>query len=190
MKTQISKFLKSKIIRGVLLLGLVAAVAASIAASSQPEARVKLGGTWVGRYGDITWIGSYAPDSGGQNAVITLQWMTVNTVFEGLFATVGAQSMSIASGHISMTSKDTATGKMIWYVLAEGTPSTTVPVAGQVKAIAVMTSDWHFTSPDAAQGAHNLKMYLPDAQGSMLPAEGAVPFLDVTFQGVSHLQFH
>ena len=73
---------------------------------------------------------------------------------------------------------------MIWYVLAEGTPSTTAPVAGQIKAIAVMTSDWHFTSPDTAQGAHNLKTYLPDAQGSMLPAKGAVPFLDVSYEGV------
>ncbi len=190
MKTQISNFLKSKIIRGVLLLGLVAAVTASIAWSDRPECRVKLGGTWVGRYGDITWTGTYSPDASGQNAVITLQWMTVNTDFEGLFATVGAQSMSIASGFLNMTSRNTAAGKMIWYVLAEGTPSTTAPVAGQIKAIAVMTSDWHFTSPDTAQGAHNLKMYLPDAQGSMLPAKGAVPFLDVSYEGVSHLQFH
>jgi hypothetical protein len=190
MKTQISKFLKSKITQGGLLLTLVAAVTASIAWSDQPDCRVKLGGTWVGRYGDITWTGTYSPDASGQNAVITLQWMTLSTDFEGLFGSIGAQSMSIASGHISMTGKDTASGKMIWYVLAEGTPSTTAPVAGQIKAIAVMTSKWHFTSPDTAQGSHTLKMYWPDAQGSMLPAQHAVPFLDVSYEGVSHLQFH
>jgi hypothetical protein len=190
MKTQVSKFLKSKIIQGVLLLVLIMAVAASIAASSQPEARVKLGGTWVGRYGDITWIGSYAPDPGGQNAVVTLQWMTLGADFEWLLGSIGAQSMSTVSGYLSMTGKDTASGKLLWYVLAPGTASTTQPAAGQVKAIAVMTSDWHFTSPDAAQGAHNLKMYAPNANGSMLPAEGAVPFLNESFQGVSHLQFH
>ena len=190
MKTQISKFLKSKITQGGLLLTLVAAVTASIAWSDQPDCRVKLGGTWVGRYGDITWTGTYSPDASGQNAVITLQWMTLSTDFEGLFGLIGAQSMSIASGYISMTGKHTASGKMIWYVLAEGTPSTTAPVAGQIKAIAVMTSDWHFTSPDTAQGAHNLKMYAPNANGSMLPAEHAVPFQDQSFEGVSHLQFH
>lgn len=190
MKAQVGKFLKSKITQGGLLLILVAAVTASIAWSSRPEARVKLGGTWVGRYGDITWIGSYAPDPDGQNAVVTLQWMTLGADFEYILGSIGAQEMSMVSGYLSMTGKHTASGKLLWYVLAPGTASTTQPVKGQVMAIAVMTSDWHFTSPSTAQGAHNLKMYAPDAKGSMLPAEDAVPFLDLSFEGVSHLQFH
>ena len=170
-------------------LALLAAVAASIAWSDRPDFRVKLGGTWVGRYGDITWIGSYAPDSDGQNAVVTLQWMTLGADFEALLGSIGAQDMSMVSGYLSMTGKYTASGKLLWYVLAPGTASTTQPVKGQVMAIAVITSDWHFTSRDTAQGSHTLKMYLPDAQGSMLPAEGAVPFVAVSYEGVSHLQF-
>jgi hypothetical protein len=185
MNTQASNFLKSRIVQGGLLLVFIAAIAASIAASSQPEARVKLGGTWVGRLGDITWTGSYAPDSSGQSAVITLQWMTMSADFQVLLASVGAQTMSLSSGSLSMTSNDTASGKMIWYALAPGTVSLTQPVAGQVKAIAVMTSEWHFTSPSTAEGTHNLKMYLPNAQGSLLPEDGQM-FFDQTFGKVPH----
>ena len=87
---------------------------------------------------------------------------------------------------MSVTSPDTATSKLIWYFLKEGTASTTQPGAGQIKAIAVMTGDWHFTSPTTAVGKHNLKIYLPDAQGSMVPADDAVPFLEFNFDNVPH----
>ena len=187
MKTSVRNILKSRVTQASLLLALIATVAA-FGWPNKDEGRVKLGGTWVGRYGDITWTGTYSPDASGQNATYALQWMTMNAQFEALLASVGAQTMSIACGSMSMISRDTAAGKMIWYVLAEGTPSTTAPVAGEIKAIAVMTSEWHFTSPNTAEGTHNLKMYSPDAQGSMVPADDAVPFLDVTYQKVPHLK--
>lgn len=185
MKTKATRFLKSKLLKTGLLLVLIATVTASVGWSGKNQGRVKLGGTWVGRMGDITWTGSYAPDSSGQSVVTTLQWMTMSADFQALLASVGAETMSIACGSLRMTSTDTATGKLTWYAIAPGTVSPTQPVAGQVKAIAVMTSDWHFTSPDTAEGAHNLKMYLPDAAGSMLPEDGQL-FLDLTFEKVPH----
>ena len=93
--------------------------------------------------------------------------------------------MSLASGSIHMNSTDTASNKLIWYMLAPGTPSATQPVAGQVKAIAVMTGEFHFTSPDAAEGTHNLKIYFPDPHGSLLPEDGTL-FFDQTFEKVPH----
>ncbi len=185
MKSLVRHLLSSRIVQGGLVLVLATVVLASLAWSSPPEPRVKLGGTWVGRLGDITWIGTYAPDAAGQNAAITLQWMTLSTDFEALMASIGAQSMSMVSGSMSMTSSNTASGKLIWYVLAPGTASTIDPVAGQVKAIAVMTSEWHFTSPTAAEGSHTLKMYFPNALGSLLPEDGQL-FFDVTFENVHH----
>jgi len=93
--------------------------------------------------------------------------------------------MSLVSGYRSMTSKDTASGKLIWYALSPGTASPTAPVAGKVKAIAVMTSDWTFTSSTTAEGTHNLKMYIPNAQGSLLPEDSHL-FMEVTFDKVPH----
>lgn len=184
MKVFVHRLFSARITRGALLLALLGVVIGSLA-FSPPEPRVKLGGTWVGRLGDITWTGTYAPDASGQNAVITLQWMTVDAAFQAMLGAVGAETMSIASGHISVTTSDTASGKLIWYMLAPGTASPTTPVAGQVKAIAVMTSDWHFTGVSAAEGTHNLKIYFPNAQGSLLPEDGTL-FYDVTFDKVPH----
>ncbi len=186
MKAIVGRFLKSRITQGGLLLAVVAAIAATIAWSGHPTGRAKLGGTWVGRYGDITWTSTYSPDSSGQNATVTLQWMTLSAEFEALIASIGGQTMSMVSGSYSMVSPDTAKGWLLWYTLAEGTPSTTTPVAGQVKGINMMESEWHFTSPTTALGKHTLKMYLPDAQGSLVPADDAVPFLVLNFENVPH----
>lgn len=188
MKTLLPKLFNSRLVLAGGLLAIIAAFAASIAWSRPAEARVKLGGTWVGRYGDITWTGTYSPDPSGQNATVVLQWMTLSAEFEALWAALGADGLSVASGSMTVTSTDTATGKMIWYGLKAGTPSTTQPVAGQIKAIAIMTGDWHFTSPTTAVGKHNLKVYLPDAQGSMVPADDAVPFLEFNFDNVPHVR--
>jgi hypothetical protein len=61
-------------------------------------------------------------------------------------------------------------------------------VAGKVKAIVVMTGTWQFTSAETAVGSHNLKMYFPDTQGSLVPADDAVPFLNLDFAGVPHVK--
>ncbi len=186
MKAIVDRFLKSRITQGGLVLAVVATAAAAIAWSGDPAGRVKLGGTWVGRYGDITWTSTYSPDSSGQNAVCTLQWMTMSAEFEALVASIGGKTMSMTSGSYSMLSPDTSKGWLLWYVLAEGTASTTTPIAGHVKAICIMEGEWHFTSPTTALGQHTLKMYLPDAQGSLVPADNAVPFLVLDFENVPH----
>ncbi len=186
MNAIVGRFLRYRITQGGLLLVVVAAAAATIAWSRDPAGRVKLGGTWVGRYGDITWTSTYSPDSSGQSATVTLQWMTMSAEFETLIASIGGQTMSLVSGSHRMVSPDTAKGWLLWYTLAEGIPSTTTPVAGQVKAINILEGEWHLTSPTTALGKHNLKMYLPDAQGSLVPADDAVPFLALDFENVPH----
>jgi len=188
MKTLLPKLFNSRLVQAGGLLAIIAAFAASMAWSRPPEAIVKLGGMWVGRYGDITWTGTYTPDPSGLNATVTLQWMTMSAEFQALSAALGADASSIASGSVSVVSTDTATSKLIWYFLKEGTPSTIEPVAGQIKAIAVMVGEWHFTSPTTAVGKHNLKIYLPDAQGSMVPADDTVPFLEFDFDNVPHVK--
>jgi len=184
-KTSGFRLLKSKMVRAGLLLALAAAAVVLTAWSVPQQARSKLGGTWVGRLGDITWTGTYAPDPSGHNAVITLQWMTLNADFQALNASIGAQNPSLVSGCMSMTSPNTANGKLIWYLVDPGTASATQPVAGKVKGIAVMTLDWRFTSKTTAEGTHNLKMYLPNAEGSLLPEDGTL-IGNVNFDKVPH----
>ena len=187
MRTFLQKPLKTKFFRGVLSLTALAAIAACIAMGGGPDGRIKLGGTWVGRLGDITWTGTYAPDPSGQNAVITLQWMTLNSDFQRLNAMLGAKTPSQVSGCIGMTGPNTARGKLIWYLVDPGTASVSAPVAGTVKGIAVMTLDWVFTSKATALGAHELKVYVPNQNGSLLPEDGTlVPGFPVTFTDTPH----
>jgi hypothetical protein len=94
--------------------------------------------------------------------------------------------MSLASGFKSMTGRQTASGKRIRYVLAAG--STTPLVPGQIKAIAVMTSDLTCTSPDTAIGAHNFKMFFPVAQGGMLPTGNSFELPGLDFSELQHVR--
>jgi hypothetical protein len=190
MKTLVAKLLRSRLVQAGGLLAAIAAVAASIAWSDHPDGRVnrvKLGGTWVGKLGDITWNSTYCPDSSGQNAAVTLQWTTVTAEFEALFGTLGADSMSLAFGDASMVRHDKSATKLIWYILTAGTASATHPVAGQIKAIGVMESEWQFTSATTALGKAELKLYAPDPQAPMVPNE-AYRFFDQIYENIPHVK--
>jgi hypothetical protein len=187
MNTSLTKLLRSRLVQTGGLLAVVAAVAVSIAWSDRDQGRGKLAGTWVGKNGDITWTSTYSPDCSGQNATITLQWITVSADFEMLDAQLGADAGSFASGYMSMIDRHTATGKMIWYEYASGTPSMTLPVVGQIKAIAVMENELHFTSPTTALGTHVLRLYQPDPQNPMVPNE-AYRFFEQTYNNVPHVK--
>ncbi len=187
MKTSVARLFKSKLVQAGGLLAVIAAIAASSAWSEHPEGPVKLGGTWVGKLGDITWIGTQSPDSSGQNAMVTLQWITMSAEFQELFGVLGADHSSIASGFYKMVSPDIAKGKIIWYLYAEGMPSKTAPVPGQIKAVGVMANEFHFTSPTAALGNHELKLYFADPQNPMVPNE-AYLFLDQTYDNTPHVK--
>jgi hypothetical protein len=184
MKTSISNLLKSRITQAGLLLTLVAGVTASTAWSDRPECRVKQGGAWAGQLGGIQWTAIHAPLSDdGKRAVQRLQWITLNADFEGLLGAFGAQRLSEASGVMEMTGKDTAKYTLVFYAVADGTASTTAPVAGQIKAIMVMTGLWHYTGPDKAESQEVLAVYLPDGnpEHNVLPAPDATPFKVFTF---------
>jgi len=184
-KTVLPKLLMCRLAQAGGLLAIIAALAASIAWSDNPDGRVKLGGAWVGKNGDITWTSTWSPDSSGRNATITLQWITSSADFEALFGLLGADHSSIVCGSVSMVSPHTAKGNIVWYIYAEGTPSATQPATGQIKAVAVMTDESHFTSPTTAVGKHVLKLYSPDPQNPMVPNE-AYRFFEQTFDNVSH----
>ena len=187
MKTFVTGLLKGRIIRWGGLLAVTLIIAASIAWSDHDQNRVKLGGTWVGKFGDITWTSTWTPDSSEQNATVTLQWITLSTDFEAVFGLLAADHTSTASGSVSMVKADRAKGKVIWYTFAEGTPSATAPVAGQIKSLAVMSDAYHFTSPTTASGTHELKFYYPDPQNPMVPNE-AYLFFDQTYENVPHIR--
>jgi hypothetical protein len=185
MRSFINGLLEGRIIRWGGLLAATLIVAASIAWSDHDQGRVKLGGTWAGKLGDITWTSTWTPDSTGQNATITLQWMTLSVDFEAMLGLLGADHMSMVSGSISMVNPDRAKGKIIWYIVAEGTASTTQPVAGQIKAVAVMTDDFHFTSSSTALGTHELKIYSADPKNPLVPNKAYI-FFDQTYEDVPH----
>ncbi len=187
MKTSLPKFLKSRVAHAGGLLAFIAVIAVSAAWSDQPEGRAQLDGTWVGKLGDITWTSAYTPDSSGHNATMTLQWVTLSADFENLFGLLGADHSSIAFGSASMVRPDTARGKSLWYNYADGTPSATAPVAGQIKAVAVMANELVFTSPTTAVGKHNLKIYYPDPQNPMVPNETYL-FFEKNYESVPHVR--
>ena len=188
MKRFATGLLKGRITRRSLLAAALPAAGLSVAlADDQSGGRVKLAGTWVGKLGDITWTSTFIPDSSGQSATVLLQWITVSADFEALFAQLGADSISLVCGYSNMVSKDTATGQFIWYGYANGIPSLTHPVTGQIKTIDIMSNELRFTSPTAALGKHELKIYAPDPQAPMVPNE-ANCFFDQTYENVSHVR--
>jgi hypothetical protein len=82
-----------------------------------------------------------------------------------------------------MINKDTAKYTLVFYAVADGTPSLTKPVAGQIKAIMVITGFWHYTGPDTAESQETLSVHLPDAnpEHNVLPAPEATPFKVFSF---------
>ena len=150
---------------------------------------VKLSGTWVGKLGDITWTSTWTPEPSGEKATSTMQWMTLSTDFEGMLALLQADHMSMVSGSVRMVSPDRAIGKTLWYVVADGKlpTSTMPPVAGQIKAVAVMTDNFQFTSSSTASATHELKIYAADPQNPMVPNE-AYLFFDQAYHNVPHVK--
>lgn len=184
MKALVSSFLRSRITQAALLVAVVAAAAASLAWSGRPEARVKLGGAWAGQLGGIQWISIHAPlGEDGMGAVQRAQWITLNADMERLLGALGAQRVSEASGVSELISKDTAKYTLVFYAFADGTASPTAPVAGQIKAIFVMTGLWHYTGPETAESQETIAVYLPDGnpEHNVLPAPDATPYMTSTF---------
>jgi hypothetical protein len=184
MKTLLPKLLKYRVVQAGGLLALIAAVAVPIAWSRPPEARVRLGGAWVGQLGGIQWISIHTPlDPEAATAVGRLQWVTINAQYQGLLGALGAETLSEASGTYQLISNTTAKYNLVFYAVAKGTASPTTPQAGQIKAIFVMTGTWHYTGPFSAESQETLAAYLPDGdpEHNVLPGPDAEPFLSATY---------
>jgi len=161
MKAKLVSLFRQRLARGGALLVVAGVIAASIAWSENPQARVKLGGIWVGELDGVQWVSIHSPlDADGKTAAAKLQWLAISAPFQYLAATLGTDRMSEAVGSFEMIKKDTAKYTLTWYIVASGTPSTTAPVGDQVKAVAVMTGMWHYTGPDTAESTETLKMYM------------------------------
>jgi hypothetical protein len=190
MKTSVSNFFRSRITQACLLLAFIATVA-TFAVSNQNDGSAELGGTWVGRLpgsagvGDVTWIGTYSSDSSGRNATGTLEWITPGDYQPLLLRPFGVEKLSIASGVIRMTGKNTAVADWIWYL--EG-PTATKPV-GDIIAIAVMSGDLRFTGPNTLEGTYRMKVYLTNGKTSMAPTDDMSLIVDQNIKAVSQRVF-
>ena len=181
MKTPLMHFsifqhlLRPTLTKSALLLAIVVTVAAFKAPNGNGS--YKLGGTWVGRLpgqlGDVTWITTYSPDSSGKNAKLTTEWITRGD-FELLDMSLGVERISIASGYMHMTGKDTAVMKAMWYGAGPK------PDGGldEIKTIVVLAGDVRFTGPTTSVGTYHMKVYATAGNPSMIPTDDMMVVFD------------
>jgi hypothetical protein len=184
MKRRLDNCLKTRISQTVLLLALVALVAAFAKAKSD-RGPFKIGGTWGGQTeGGLSWVITYSPDPSGRNATFTEEWVT-NGGFDYIaLAPVGADKVSIASGSMHMTGRDSAVAETIWYLTGPAADASLGLT--EIKAIAVLTGDIRFIDQDTMEGVYALRIYDtldPDTGErirSMVPTEAmGDPYLDM-----------
>lgn len=177
---KLNRALKTRIPQAVLLLAVLALVTAFAGAKRHGDA-FKLGGTWAGRapgqFGDVTWIATTSADPSGRYATTTQEWITNGDFDIAALAEVGATKASLASGYTRMTGRKTGVSKATWYLAG---PSDE-PNFGldEIKAIAVMTGEFHFTGPDTTEGTSHLKIYETLGDPSMVPTENMRLYLDI-----------
>ncbi len=182
MKRVTAKFLKCRPVQAAIFSATVATVAFSIAWSNSPQARVKLGGVWVGEMLGTQWISTHAPlDADGKTAVSTLQWAALSGDFLALAASLGVDRISQVSGSSELINKDTAKYMLVWYGLKSGSGTATPPVGDQVKTINILTGTWHYTSSNTAESTETYNVYLAVPGHTLLPAPDAQPVYSATF---------
>ncbi len=182
MKTVIGWLLRCRLVHAGILCATVAAIAVSVAWSGNPEARVNLGGVWVGELMGIQWISTHAPlDADGKTAVATLQWAALNGDFLALAASLGVDRISQVSGNFRLINKDTAKYVLIWYGIKSGSGTATPPVGDEVKTINILEGTWRCTGPNTGESTETYSIYLAVPGHTLLPAPGAQPVYSTTF---------
>ncbi len=175
MKTIVSNFLQSKVMRAGLLLALGAAAIATIAWSKEGQRQYKLGGGFIGepaRSGGILWSAFQAPlDPAGKTAALRVNMLSWGPDVAALLAYAGADTFGEGIGQLTMINNDMAKGSLVFYGLQQGNPP-------QVKAIMVFDGTITFTSPDTYDvgGATSFYLAATDGDGDGRPDPGSTPF--------------
>ena len=157
------------------LLGIVLAVAASIAWSRAPEARIKLGGAWVpqvdnGTRGLVTYG---ATDPSGLSAVFRAQMVWPPE----MLASMGLDAITDEIGEEFVTGRDTSQYTGIWYGLT----------GGRIALIFLDNTTITHLSPTQLSLEHTIDIYWAsdDTDHDGYPDPGKTPFTTVTAKSVS-----
>ncbi len=172
---KMSKFFKSRLVQAGGLVAIAAAVAASVAWSRSPEARIKLEGTWIVEADDHSTrgLGTYsASDPSGLRAAYRAQLLAPDVA-----ASMGLDTISDFIAEEVVTGKNTSECTGIAYGL----------VAGRVALIMVGTDHFTFVSPTEKTFTSTTKVYLPlaDADNDGYPDAGSQPIATATGRGIA-----
>jgi len=165
MKTLISKLLKCRLARAGGLLVIIAAVTATIAASSSPGVAIKLDGAWIAQSDNgIRSLVTYAPsDASGQRAVLRNQqvWPPALLAYLGLDAVTEEIAEEVVTG------PNTSAYSGIWYGLA----------GGSIVSICLDNATLTHVSPTEKHIEHTVVAYLAttDADNDGYPDPGSTP---------------
>jgi hypothetical protein len=165
----------------------------------------KLDGAWV-----VAWVGQASDgtpariefasnliptDPSGRTAGFQLEWLTVGKDFEALMGLLGIQGSKVV-GRYEMTGHNTTKYTMIWYGVSKEFP-------GEIRAIYTLSGVMTFQGPDKLVDRSTIKVFLTnsgvarvapvvggpwpygdaDADHDLLPDAGAVPFVNLSFEG-------
>jgi len=170
MKTKLVKLFKSRVTQGGLLLGVIAAAAATIAWSSSPGVAIKLGGAWIGQSDNgVRSMATSAPsDPSGMRATLRVEMVWP----PGFLASFGCDATTDAVGEEVVTGPNTSKMTFMWYGLAAGT----------IVLINLDYVDVTYTSPTDAILQHTVELYLAaaDADNDGYPDPGSTPVATVS----------
>jgi hypothetical protein len=188
MKTLLPKLVKCRLIQAGGLLAVIAAVAASIAWSGGPEARVKLEGAWIAQVdnGTRALVTYGATDPSGQSSVFRGQMVWPLE----MLASMGLDAVTDEVAEEFVTGKNTTQYTGIAYGL----------VGGRIALIFLDNTTSTYGSPTQRTNVHTLTLYpgpanpysLPtaDADNDGFPDPGTSPMMTFTSKSIGKRVVH
>jgi hypothetical protein len=175
MKNSLSKLAHYRFMQAAGLLALVAAVAATVAWSESPQARVKLGGAWVAQLdtGMRVAVTYGATDPSGLNSVYRGQIVPP----PAMLTMMGVDTLTDLFADEVVTGPNTSESTGIVYGLA----------GGQVALILVDHTYFTHVSPTEKHNTHQINVYLAsaDADNDGFPDAGATPVAVLNASSIS-----